>query len=296
MKPCLFSVSYAGYWGQDALSTNRFVEHAAELGYASVMIAGKRPHASPLDMNEETIAALRATLDRTGVECSIMAAYTDFGGTVAAEVPYLEMQISYIESLCRIGQQLGASVCRLFTSYEVDGVSPHATWKQTVGCLQEICDRAADFGITIAVQNHHDIAVQSEALVELLFDVDRKNCGLGFDAWSLALRGEELHQAARKMAPHTVITTNADYLRFPRFRYRPELISYESAGPDLVRAVPFGEGFIDYEAFFSGLKEGGFDGLATYEMCSPVRGGGSMDNLDRYAKAYLDWMSGHGFV
>lgn len=296
MKPCLFSVSYAGFWGQDSLDANRFVEHAASLGYSSVMIAGKRPHASPLDMNEEAVAALKKTLDSAGVECSILAAYTDFGGTVAAEVPYLEMQISYIESLCRIGQQLGASICRLFTAYEVDGVSPHTTWKQTVGCLQEICDRAADFDITIAVQNHHDIAVQSEALVELLFDVDRKNCGLGFDAWSLALRGEELHEAARTMARHTVITTNADYLRLPRFRYRPELISYESAGPDLVRAVPFGEGFIDYEAFFTGLKEGGFDGVATYEMCSPVRGGGALENLDRYARTYLDWMSGHGFV
>ena len=26
----------------------------------------------------------------------------------------------------------------------------------------------------------------------------------------------------------------------------------------MVRAVPFGEGFIDYEAFFAGLVEGGF--------------------------------------
>jgi sugar phosphate isomerase/epimerase len=296
MKPCLFSVSYAGFWGQKNLDLAGFIVHAAELGYGSVMVAGKRPHASPLDLNDEALAALRATLDRTGVECSIMAAYTDFGGTTAAEIPYLEMQIACVESLCRIGQQLGASVCRVFTAYEIDGVSPHATWKQTVNCLQEVCDRAAEFGITIAVQNHHDIAVQSEALLELLHDIGRPNCKLGFDAWSLALRGEQLYDAARMMAPHTVITTNADYLRLPRFRYRPELISYESTGPDLVRAVPFGEGFIDYEAFFSGLKAGGFDGLATYEMCSPVRGGGSMENLDRHALTYLNWMGEHGFV
>ena len=163
-----------------------------------------------------------------------------------------------------------------------------------VGALRETCDRAAAHGMSVAVQNHHDIAVHTVALLELLHDVDRPNCKLGFDAWSPALRGEDLYEAARLAAPHTVITTNADYVRLPRYRYRPDLVNYEPAGPDLVRAVPFGTGFIDYPAFFRGLVDGGFDGVATYEMCSPVRGGGSPENLDRYARAYVEWMRGHG--
>ncbi|MCA9049479.1 MAG: sugar phosphate isomerase/epimerase, partial [Planctomycetaceae bacterium] len=56
---------------------------------------------------------------------------------------------------------------------------------------------------------------------------------------------------------------------------------------------PFGDGFIDYEAFFSGLKDGGFSGIATYEMCSPVRGGGGEQNLDRCCRRYLQWMKDH---
>ena len=54
--------------------------------------------------------------------------------------------------------------------------------------------------------------------------------------------------------------------------------------------MPFGTGFIDYPAFFRGLREGGFDGLAVYEMCSPLRGGGSLENLDACAGKYLEWM------
>jgi sugar phosphate isomerase/epimerase len=61
-----------------------------------------------------------------------------------------------------------------------------------------------------------------------------------------------------------------------------------------VRAVPFGEGFIDYAAFFAGLRDGGYAGPAVYEMCSPVRGGGGADNLDRCARAYVRWMRDHG--
>ena len=47
---------------------------------------------------------------------------------------------------------------------------------------------------------------------------------------------------------------------------------------------------IDYSAFFQGLKEGGFDGKATYEMCSPIRGGGASESLDAYAAHYVQWM------
>ena len=53
---------------------------------------------------------------------------------------------------------------------------------------------------------------------------------------------------------------------------------------------PFGEGCIDYRAFFQGLHDGGFDGWANYEMCSPIRGGGAADNLDAYAAGYVRWM------
>ena len=102
--------------------------------------------------------------------------------------------------------------------------------------------------------------------------------------------------AARRMAPHTAITTNADYLRLPRFRYDPTVVNYDRVEPDLVRAVKFGEGQIDYAAFFRGLADGGFDGVASYEMCSPIRGGGDLANLDGYAAHYLRWMREHGFV
>lgn len=147
--------------------------------------------------------------------------------------------------------------------------------------------------MSIPIQNHHDLGVGTEALLELLHDVGRPNCKLGLDAWSPALRGEDLYDAARRAAPYTVMTTNADYVRMPRFRYRPELVNYEPSGPDMVRAVPFGEGFIDYPTFFRGLMDGGFDGLANYEMCSPIRGGGQAENLDAYATRYLRWMREH---
>jgi len=39
----LHSVSYAGFWGQAALSLDQFIDKAAELGYDGVMLMAKRP-------------------------------------------------------------------------------------------------------------------------------------------------------------------------------------------------------------------------------------------------------------
>ena len=295
MTPCLFSISYAGFWGQDTLSLAEFIRHAGELGYSSVMIAGKRPHLSPLDVTPEFLGPIKEALAEAKVRCEVIAAYTNLSqpSTVGCEVPHIEFQIAYVEALAGIAAQLGAKVVRIFTAYEQEGQEPQAQWRRCVSAIREMCDRAASHGVSIAIQNHHDLALHTEALLELLADIDRPNCGLGFDAWSPALRGEPLYDAAKMAAPHTLITTNADYIKVPRHRYRPELVNYERQPTDWVRAVPFGTGFIYYEAFFKGLHDGGFDGIAVYEMCSSLRGGGSLKNLDACASGYLRWMRQH---
>ncbi len=298
MTPALFSISYAGFWGQSTLSLTDFIAHAGALGYPAVMIAGKRPHLSPLDATPEFVAPIKEALAAARVRCAVVAAYTNLAqpSPLGGEVPYVELQVSYVESLARIAGQIGAGVVRIFTAYEIDGQDPQAQWIRVVTAIREMCDRAAPHGVAIAIQNHHDIAIQTEELIELVTEIDRPNCKLGFDAWSPALRGEALYDAARLAAPHTIITTNADYVRVPRFRHRPELVNYERQPVDWVRAVPFGTGFIDYAEFFQGLRDGGFDGTAVYEMCSPLRGGGSRQNLDACAAKYLEWMRGQGRI
>src|SRR5262245_28273280 len=163
MQLGLFSISYAGLWGQASLDLRQFVRRAAELGFDAVMLAGKRPHLSPLDADDGLLAALRDDLRAAKLRCAVVAAYVDLGAVVAAEVPVLEMQIAYVESLCRVGAGLGADFVRVFTGYEAAGQGPHANWQRTVTTLREMCDRAAAHGLTLAVQNHHDLAVHTTA-------------------------------------------------------------------------------------------------------------------------------------
>jgi len=291
MKPVLFSVSYAGYWGQHALSLEKFIPRAAQLGYAGVELATKRPHLSPLDWDDERLDGLAALCADNGIEVACLAGYTNFsGGLSSTEVPFVEMQIAYIETLARMAARLGCPLVRSFTAYERADVPPAQIWATTVTAIRECCDRAAEHGVNIGIQNHHDIAVHSKALGFMLEEIDRPNCGLMFDAWSPCLRGEDAYEAARAMAPHTVHTTFADYVRLPRSHYQPALVNYAAEPVDLVRAVPMGEGDLDSAGFLRGLRDGGYDGPVAYEMCSPVLGGGDLGNLDHCARQFVSWL------
>jgi sugar phosphate isomerase/epimerase len=175
----------------------------------------------------------------------------------------------------------------VFSGYSPDPSDYHSDWQKCVVSLREAAALTAGHGLILGLQNHHDVGVSVEALEELLADVNHPNLKLMFDPWAPALHGDDLYQAARRLAPHMVQTTLADYVKLPRYVYRPHLVNYERQEPPAVRAVALGEGFIDLQAFFAGLKEGGFDGYVAYEMCSPVRGGGSEANLDHTAARSL---------
>lgn len=289
MIPALFSVSYAGYWGQHRLDLPAFFEKAAALGYAAVEIGGKRPHLSPLDYPDEaSLAAVRWAAQAAGVEIATVAAYTDFtAGRNAPEAPFVEMQLAYVGALARIARGLGAKIVRVFSGYSPADAYYQADWDKCVKALREAAEIAAAYGVVLGLQNHHDVGVSVEGFEELLDDVGHPNLQAMFDPWSIALHGADLYRAARRMAPRMVQTTLADYVRIERFAYQPELINYRRLEPPAVRAVPLGDGFIDLAAFFAGLKEGGFRGYVAYEMCSPLRGGGGEANLDAAAAKSL---------
>ncbi len=287
MIPTLFSVSYAGLWGQHQLDVLSFIEKAARLGYSAVELMGKRPHLSVLDWNESGLQKIKDRAALHQIEIATIAGYTDFtAGKSSLEVPFGEMQVAYVSRLAQMAQILGARIVRVFTGYTTDEAAYSGDWSQCIRIIKECAAVAADCGVILGVQNHHDIAISSAAFAEFLDEVNHPNCRAMYDPWSPALMGEDLYSSARSLAPLMVQTTLADYVRLKRFAYLPGLVNYREL-PAMVRAVPLGEGFVELQSFFRGLKEGGFDGYVAYEMCSPLRGGGGESNLDATAKASL---------
>jgi sugar phosphate isomerase/epimerase len=287
----LHSVSYAGLWGQPALGVEDFVAKAAELGFGGVMLAAKRPHVGLLDYQEKERARLRSLLEKNNLRDLCIAGYCNLTADLEhSDVPTLEIQTLYLVELARLAHDLGGKVVRVFTGYENPAHDYTKQMRQVAAGLKTASQRAAEMGVSFAVQNHHDLAVGYESLHDLLKMVNEPNCRAGFDAWAPALHGEDLTRAATYMAPWTIHTTVADYQMRPRYRYEPALVNYRKEMP-FIQAVPMGEGFIDYESFFASLRAGGFAGAIAYEMCSPLLDGSDMATLDRYARRFLEYMA-----
>jgi sugar phosphate isomerase/epimerase len=286
----LHSVSYSGSWGQHSLTLEDFVDKAAELGFGGVMLMAKRPHLSVLDWTAERRRGLKARIEDRGLEMVCIAGYTNFTADLEhGEIPHREFQIRHVTELAEMARDLGGRLVRVFTGYDSAAATQNAQWALTVDALRECARRAAEYGVTVGVQNHHDLACGFESMYDLIREVEHPNCRAMYDAWAPALQGADLVAAASKMASLTVHTTIASYQLRPRYRYVPTLVNYEKLTPS-TQAVPIDEGFIDYRAFLSALEAGGYNGAVAYEMCSPLLGGGAVENLDGYARKFLEFM------
>jgi len=294
VKTCLHSVSYAGVWrGQAKLSVEEFLVKAKQLGFDGVMLVAKRPHVSPLDYDEAARKTLRRKIESLELELVCLAGYTDFtAGVDKAGIPNVEIQACYVGELAKLAHDLGTDMIRIFTGYERPDVPFDKQYAMVVEGLKLAGQEAAKYDVTLAVQNHHDIGAHHDTMYWLLKEVNLPNVKAAFDAWTPALQGlnsNELRAAISKMQPFIVHTTAADYVRLPQYRLELSLTNFLQRDT-LLRAVPIGEGFIDYQTFFNTLKEIGYQGYIAYEMCEVLEGGGDIENLDRTAKKFLEYM------
>lgn len=294
VKTCLHSVSYLGIWrGQTQLSVDEFLVKAKELGYEGVMLVAKRPHVSPHDYNKAARAKLKAKIDSLGLTLVALAGYTDFtAGIDKPGIPNTEIQATWVGEIAELAKDLGTDMVRIFTGYERPGIPYDRQYAEVVSGLKMAGKLAAEHGVTLAVQNHHDIALHHDAMSWLLREVNMPNVMAGWDAWSPVLEGltsEELRESILKMKPFIVNTIAADYVAHPRYNYVNHLTNYKTEQPAM-RAVPMGQGIIDYKIWFETLKEIGYQGWVVYEMCEVLDGGGSMENMDKTAKIFLDYM------
>jgi L-ribulose-5-phosphate 3-epimerase len=293
--PVLHSVSYAGAWpGTTLLSVDAFLDKAAELGFRHIALVAKLPHVSPFDHDASARKALKIRIRDLGLTLEALMGYTDFtAGIERPGIPSAEMNAGYVEVLSQLAADLETTRLRIFTGYERHGVSYDAQYIELVKGLRLASRSAAKYGVTLLVQNHHDLAVHHDQIAWMLKELGEPNCKAAFDAWApflQGLSGQAMIDAVKTVGPWIAWTTVADYVKHPRFKYDAQLVNYVKQTSELVRAVPPGRGVVDYPAFFAGLKAAGYSGPVAYEMCAVLDGGGAIENLDRTARQFLKWL------
>jgi len=294
VKTCLHSVSYSGVWrGQALLTVDEFLIKAKNLGFDGVMLVAKQPHVSLIDYDDAARKKLRSRIKELGLELVCIGGYNDFTtGADKTAIPNVEIQAVYVGELARLASDLGTNMVRIYTGFENPDIAFDKQYALVVKGLQMAGSIAAKYGVTLVVQNHHDIAVHHDAMKWLLDEVNLPNVKAAFDCWAPTFQGlssEEIKKAVYTLKPYILHTTVADYEQLPRFKYENSQTNYIPLLSNSV-AVPVGEGFLDYKTFINTLKDIGYQGYITYEMCSILKGGGSIENLDNCAKKFLEYV------
>jgi len=294
IKTCLHSIGYAGLWrGQAFLNVDQFLLKAKELGYDSIILIAKRPHISPLDYNKEARQSLKKRIEDLDLKLAGLAGYSDFtAGLDKPGIPHSEIQAAYIGQVAELARDLGTDMLRIFTGYERPGVPYDKQYATVLEGIEMAAKEAQKYGVTLLVQNHHDIAIHHDAMYWLLKEINMPNVKAGWDAWSPTLEGlsdDEIRSSVLKMKDFIAFTIVADYVALPRYKYHNHLTNYVPDTP-VMRATGVGDGTINYENFIGALKEIGYQGYIAYEMCEVLEGGGSIENLDAKAKQFLNFI------
>ena len=176
IKTCLYSISYLGIWYPGRpLTWREMLRRAKDIGYDAVEFDAKRPHANPMDWDDDIRKAVVYEAGQLGLDLPALSANNDFSSPVPE---HREAQIMMVKEQLRLARDLGCKVLRVFGAWcgitMRDGLAHYdearlnwtrnfqdvpkiARWNFIKECLAECCKYAEEYGVCMALQNHSPI-------------------------------------------------------------------------------------------------------------------------------------------
>ena len=287
MKVGLYSISCSGVWFNDrpALTVEEFVDTAKKFGYDGVEIDLKRPHGSPLDLDEKRCKEIRDYVKSSGLELCAVAANNNFATIVPEQI---ENELLMVKEQIRVAKQLEAPVIRLFAAWrgvvKKNGIATYETpesyynhygaldyeLRQSItNCLKECVSWAKEAGVVLALQNHHPIIKTYHDMLDFVKWVDSPYLKCCLDApccgWTKETQSDEyMAQAVKDVGDLQVLShANAEFAEDAKGNI--SMISFDrNIQPVLT----------NYPAFINALKKQGYNGYINFEFCHmPFQGG-----------------------
>lgn len=299
MKIGLYSVSYMGLWYDGpALSLPQVVERAKRFGYAGVSLAGKRPHASPLDMDERACAKLQEAAENAQIELVAIEGYTDFMDPVKE---HREAQLIWLKELMKLAQRLSIPLIRVFGGWggivrtsdhwSYSGIwrealkyaSNHQRWHWIRECLTEAAKWAADYDVTLALQNHPPPFRHGyEDTLRMVQEIDlprlRMSLDVGAGCFTHDLHNPEYVAKAVAACSDVMVHSHPNGI----FRKADNGAFYQEPydSPGLNPPAP-GDGLmLPYPSFVAELQKIHYEGYLMYEVCGPVLKDHALQGID----------------
>lgn len=307
MKLAIYSVTYSGLWyNGPALSIEEVIERAARFGYEGIEIDGKRPHGFPLDWDHNKRKEIRSFAERKGIEIVAISANNNFASPIPEE---REAQITLVVELIKLAKDLGAKLVRVFAAWPgvTLGEDGRATydlarsewyrlpssylqrWKWVRQCMEEVVKFAEKANITLVLQNHKPLIQDYQDMLAMVKEVKSEYLKCCLDA---PLLDDQSDAAVARAVQET-----GDLLFHSHFG--GEFV--RTATGDIVQKVggsKWGETsylkYINYEAFLRALKEIGYNGYLSYELCHPFMPEnhtlGTIDQVDEQVALAAQYM------
>ncbi len=279
MKIGLYSITYLGCWYRgEALTLPELIRQAREFGYDGIEIDGKRPHGNPLDWPTHRCTSLRSLADGEGIEIHAVAANNDFSNPVP-EVR--EAQICYVRELIRMTADLGAKQLRVFlawwgitrhpklATYDIaesywpivhEKFSEEEIWSWCREALIECAVYAGEMGVTLALQNHKPLIKDHHDVLRMVREVDSPHLQVCLDVPLMPDKSASaIADAARAVGSRQVLS-----------HFGGEFDRCDDGtivGVDRIDGVVTGETNDYYLHFARAMRNIGYDGYISYELC-----------------------------
>jgi sugar phosphate isomerase/epimerase len=297
MKLALYSISLAGgFYDGPALSLLEIIQRARGWGYQGVEVSAKRPHGSPLDLDERRRREIVSVARQEGVELPAVAAYTDFSSPIEE---HREIELLVAREVIRLAADLGSPIVRVFAAWagvtrrdgrwtydltrfeapggrqyhdRYPGVTALERWTFVRECLAEAARIAEAHGVTLALQNHEPVVRGHEDVLEFVDEVGSPALKVSLDC---PIMKDQSDEAIRRAVRET-----GDLMVHTHFGGEYDESPDGPGGVPVPRKLTRSSRLANYPTFIRAIKELGYAGALGFELCHPCLIGHRCFGLD----------------
>jgi sugar phosphate isomerase/epimerase len=303
MKIGLYSITYLGCWYKDRpLTWQEVLQRAKDFGFDGVEFDAKRPHANPMDWNQDTRKAVVDRAGELGLELPALAANNNFASPLPEN---REAEILMVREQIKLAADLGCKVLRVFGAWpgitfrdgwatydearkqwDLDwpGIPRLIRWNYMKDCLAEVAQIAGDYGVILALQNHYPLLRNWKDVYNVVSDIGSPNLKICFDVPPNEDTKENITEAIDTIGEQDVhFHYNGEFKRLPDGK--------------VVCATTFsGAPIQNYPHLVNELARIGFEGYLCWEFCHNVldaKGNpGTLKEVDAQTILALEYMRG----
>ena len=303
MKVGLYSITYLGCWYKDRpLTWQEVLQRAKDFGYDSVEFDAKRPHANPMDWDQNIRKAVKDRAAELGITLCALAANNNLSSPVPEQ---REAEILMVREQIKLAADLGCPILRVFgawngitlrdgwASYDEagkqgsgswPGVPSNIRWQYIQDALTELAKIAGDYGVTLGLQNHAPLIRDWRDVNKMINYIGSPNLKAIIDVPHNEDSEENVKEAIRTIGKNDI-----------HFHFNGEFERLKD-GTIGMKYTVFGAPIKNYPTLVNELARIGFEGHLCWEFCHSVTDAkgnpGTLKDVDEQTVLALEYMRG----